>query len=96
VTTKKSAVIAAVVAAAFEGVLFWFVTNFGNWGGDGPDTIAAIGFFTHFPGVMLADSLHLTGTADSVFIAASGFTQFFLLFWFIIKVGSRIYAKRAA
>jgi hypothetical protein len=93
---KKSALIAGVAAALFEGVLWWFVTSFGHIGGDGPDAIWAIGLITHFPGIMVADSLHLTGTTDSVLVAASGFVQFFILFWIIITIGSRIYARRAA
>lgn len=94
--TKKSALIAGGAALLFEGVLWWFITSFGHIGGDGPDTIGAIGLITHFPGIMIADSLHLTGTTDSVLIATSGFLQFFVLFWIIITIGARIYARRAA
>ena len=78
-----------------EGVLWWFVTIFGHVGDCGLDTIAAIGLITHFPGIMVADSLHLTGTTDSLFVAVSGFIQFFVLFWIVISIGSGIYRRHA-
>lgn len=89
-TKTKQALVALVAASVTEASLFALFDRFGHIGGDGPDTMGAIGLILHFPGVIVADRLHLTGAVDTIFITFTGFLQFFLFFWFVIAIWHRI------
>jgi len=95
-SATKSALIAARAGVIAEAILWWFFNSFGHIGGDGPDTVGLVGLILHLPGVTVADSLHLTGTKDSVFIWITGALQFFLLFWLIMTIWRHKHEKPTA
>jgi hypothetical protein len=89
--TILAATIAAILAEAGIGAMFY---AFGHIGGDGPDTIGWIGLVFHLPGVYIADVLHLTGSADTLFISFTGAMQFFLIFWLAIEAWGRFHKNK--
>lgn len=81
--------VALVAASIMEAIFAVVLVRYGHIGGDGPDRIGAIGLVFHFPGMMLADRFHLTGTFDAVVVFFIGFVQLFLISWFAIVAWTR-------
>jgi hypothetical protein len=85
-SASKSALMAVGLAVVAEAIVWLLFNTFGHIGGDGPDTAGAVGLVFHFPGVMVADFLHLNDTKDAIVIAFTGGVQFFLIFWLVITL----------
>jgi hypothetical protein len=89
--SRKTAILVAAIAAicveALVGAMFYL---FGHIGGDGPDAVGWVGLIFHFPGIWIADRLHMTGSLDTLFITLTGAIQFFLVFWLVLEIWGQL------
>ena len=76
--------------------MWWLIMTFGRNGADGSDPAGVFGLIFHLPGIVVADWLHLTRPADSVFVASTGAVQFFLAFWIGLTIWRYKHGKCSA
>jgi hypothetical protein len=94
--TTKTAALAVVAWMTLEAVL-WFA-GFGDIRAiedTGPDASQAANIFLHWPGLMLAQSLHLPITGGLLVAEAVTLAQMFVLFWIVIALWRRVYGRHA-
>ena len=79
-----------------EAVLW--LTHFGNLrdiDDYGPDASQAANILMHWPGLMLAQSLHLSVAGDFLVVELVTLFQMFVLFWIVIALWRRVYGRQA-
>jgi hypothetical protein len=85
-SATKSVLIAAGAGIVTEAAVWWLCTTFhhGEW-----DAFDLILFYSHFPGMIIADSQKLSGVWQLVFMVVTGFIQWFLIFLLALSVWNR-------
>jgi hypothetical protein len=96
VRALKPTLTAGGAAVLFEAIVWWSIMTFGRNGAGGSDPIGVFGLIFHLPGIIIADWLHLTHPADSVFVASTGAVQFFVALWIAVTIWRHRYGKRSA
>ena len=76
--------ISAGIAAILEGITIAVFICFGAIGAEGPDTVGLIFMIFHFPGIMLADAMHL-----EIVVIFIGFLQYFVVTFLVVEIWSR-------
>jgi hypothetical protein len=91
----KQAAIVIVAFAIIDGIVW--LTRFGDIcdiADEGPDAMQAVNLLAHWPGLMTAQLMRLSGPACFAVVEAVTLVQMFLAAWIVIAIWRGLYGRR--